>query len=95
MAPRKTTKAAEEMTEEKKTTKAKKVKEPKEPNVSIVLQFQGRNTDMNNLVEAVKSSLRAEGHQEDIDTISLYVQPENGIAYYVVNENDEGRAVRF
>ncbi len=96
--PRKSTKAAEEMTEEKKTPRTKKVKEPeapKEPDVSIVLQYQGKDTDMNNLVQTIKSIYQAEGKTDPIETIRLYVQPENGLCYYVVNDNNEGRRIGF
>ncbi len=89
-AAKKTTKATEEKTEVKKTTRAKK---PKEPTVSVVLQFQGKDTDVNNLVEAVKAAYKAEGNEDAVESVQLYVQPENGVVYYVVNGKSEGKCL--
>ena len=90
----KTTKAAK-TTEEKatKTTKTTKAAKAKEPVVTVEFQFNGKNTAVNDLVEAVKAAYKADGNEDAVTSVALYVQPENGVAYYVVNGKEEGKFV--
>lgn len=80
----------EAKTTKKTTTKAAKAKELV-PNVEI--QFDGKNTAVNALVEAVKAAYKAEGNEDAIETLDIYVQPQNGVAFYVVNGKSEGKCV--
>ena len=80
----------EAKTTKKTTTKAAKAKELV-PNVEI--QFDGKNTAVNALVEAVKAAYKADGNEDAVESVALYVQPENGVAYYVVNGKSEGKCV--
>ncbi len=73
-----------------KTTKAAKAKEAA---VTVEFQFQGKNTAVNDLVEAVKAAYKADGNEDAVETVALYIQPENGVAYYVVNGKSEGKCV--
>ncbi len=75
-----------------KTTKAAKVKEAK---VNVEVQYLGFNNNVNDIVEAVKAAYKAEGNTDAIESIDVYVQPENRVAYYVVNGNNEGKSVNL
>ncbi len=81
-APAKTTKCA---------AKAKAV----EPKIEVTLQYAGNNTAVNSVVETVKAAYAAEGNTEEIKTLEVYIQPENGVAYYVVNGNAAGKSVNL
>ncbi len=86
----KTTKTAAE-----KTTKTTKAAKAKEATVEAVVQFQGKNIAVNDLVEAVKAAYKAEGNEDAVESVALYIQPENNAAYYVVNGKSEGKCIGF
>ncbi len=74
----------------KKTPKAEKaVKETKEaaPAVKVFVEYQGKQMDMDAILEAVKA---AAGKR--VKSLEVYVKPEDGAAYYVVNGKDSGKA---
>lgn len=87
-AETKTEAAAE--TKSVKTTKAAKAKAE---TVNVTIEFNGKNTCINDVVEAVKAAYKADGNKDDVETVNVYVQPENGVAYYVVNGKEEGKFV--
>lgn len=78
---------------EKKTTKttAKKEAAPKTTKVAvsqkIVLQMSGRDDlSMENIIERVKKAYADEGHSAtSIKNIEVYIKPEEGMAYYVID----------
>lgn len=57
----------------------------------IFVQYQGTQTDMNALVEAARADFRSKKKRTLILDLKLYVKPEEGVAYYVVNEQHEGK----
>lgn len=57
----------------------------------IFVQYQGTQTDMNALVEAARADFRSKRKRTLILDLKLYVKPEEGVAYYVVNEQHEGK----
>ena len=74
----------------KKTPKAEKaVKETKDeaPAVKVFVEYQGKQMDMDAILEAVKA---AAGKR--VKSLEVYVKPEDGAAYYVVNGKDSGKA---
>lgn len=75
-----------------KTTKTVKAKETK---VNVTVEFQGNNKSVNDIVEAVKEAYKAEGNKDAVETIDLFIQPENGVAYYIVNGKEEGKSVNI
>ena len=96
MATKKKTTAETEVTAvktETKTTKAAKAPKAKATTVTVEFQFQGKNTAVNALVEAVKAAYKADGNEDAVESVALYVQPENGVDYYVVNGKSEGKCV--
>ena len=55
-----------------------------------VVQFQGSDIDLSDLVEAAKADFRKEKKRTPITDLKLYVKPEERMAYYVVNEKNTG-----
>lgn len=57
----------------------------------IFIQFQGAQTDLNELTELARADFRAQKKRTHITSLSLYIKPEEHTAYYVVNEKYEGK----
>ena len=96
----KTTKAAKteakaETKVETKATKTAKTTKAKTEEVNVTIEFAGKNTSVKEVVEAVKAAYKADGNTDAIETVNVYVQPENGVAYYVVNGKEEGKSVNI
>lgn len=58
---------------------------------ALILQYQGSDTDMDALVEAAKADFRSVKKRTPITALTLYVKPEERMAYYVINEEHEGK----
>ena len=89
--PAKTAKA-ETKTETKpaaKTTKAAK------ETIKYTIEFGGKNVTAESIVDYIKEAYKAEGNTAAIKTLEVYIQPENGVAYYVINGVGEGKSVNF
>ena len=94
----KTTKAAKtevKAAEPKAAAKTTKVKAAKavETTETVIIEFAGKSINVKDVVEAVKAAYKADGNEDAIETVNVYVQPENGVAYYVVNGKEEGKCV--
>lgn len=93
MAPKKP--GRKPMTEEEKMTARKERAEArkKADNLKpvIQLQYQGSEVDMEALVEAAKADFHQVKKRTLITALTLYVKPEEHIAYYVVNGEHEGK----
>lgn len=83
------------MTPEEKeaATKVRALEKEKAQNMrpEIFVQYQGGETSMDVLVEAVKEAFHAEKKRTLITSLKMYVKPEEHTAYYVVNETFEGK----
>lgn len=75
-----------------KTTKAAKVKETE---VNTVIQFQGKDVSVADIVNEVKKEYANSGDKNPLEKIDIYVQPENGKAYVVVNGISWNEPVEF
>lgn len=93
----KETKAAAAKTETKTTAaKTTRTAAPKETTtVKVEFQFGGKNTTVDSIVDSIKEAYKAEGNKAAIKTLEVYVQPENNVAYYVINGVGEGKFVNF
>ena len=93
----KETKAAAAKTETKTTAaKTTRTAAPKETTtVKVEFQFGGKNTTVDSIVDSIKEAYKAEGNKAAIKTLEVYVQPENNVAYYVINGVEEGKSVSF
>ena len=92
-AKKKVEAAVAEVKEAKTGAKKPRAAKAKEPTVNVEIQFDGKNTAVNALVEAVKAAYKAEGNEDAIESVEIYVQPQNGVAFYVVNGKSEGKCV--
>lgn len=81
-APKAEKKSAEKKTEKKSTTKAAKA-----PAVKAVVEYQGIQVNLDDIVAAVKVDWTG----ETIKTLEIYVKPEDAAAYYVVNGTETGK----
>lgn len=83
------TKAEKAATTVKKTAKKAPAKKEKEPaKTTMILQF-GSNAEANlsSLEEKIKAQFVEEGHRAGcIRNLVIYVKPEEGKAYYVIND---------
>ncbi len=82
---------AENAEPKKAAPKAKAVKET----IKCTIEFGGKNTTIESIVDSIKGAYAAEGKTEAIKTLDVYIQPENDVAYYVINGIEEGKSVTF
>lgn len=76
-------------------TAAKKPAAKKEMKVSTVVEYYGKQVEEKDMVAAVKKAWTKPGKKVgDIKTMDLYIKPEEGAVYYVINGEDSG-AVAF
>lgn len=57
------------------------------PEVKLYVQYQGKQISQEEAVEAVKAAWTG----ETIKTLELYVKPEDGAVYYVINGSETGK----
>ena len=57
----------------------------------LFIQYQGDEIDLNALVEATKADFHAIKKRTLVTDLKLYVKPEDRMAYYVINEKNEGK----
>lgn len=79
--------------EKEAAAKARALEKEKAQNMrpEIFVQYQGGETSMDALVEAVKENFHAEKKRTLIISLKMYVKPEEHTAYYVINETFEGK----
>lgn len=74
----------------KKTTKTTTKAAPKASTaVKVFVEYQGRQMDMDAILEAVKTA----AGKKSVKSLEVYVKPEDGAAYYVVDGKDTGKAI--
>lgn len=55
------------------------------------VQFNGKSVDTAELVASAKEAWKAAGKKvKDMKTLDIYVKPEEGKAYYAVNQEEGG-----
>ena len=70
---------------------ARPAKKAVEKTELVMIQFGGQEWDAAALVAKAKEAYEAQGHRASgIKSFSLYVKPEEGKAYYVVNDKTTG-----
>ncbi len=83
------------MTPEEKeaAAKARAAEKEKAANLKpeLLIQYQGAETDIAALVEAVKADFHQAKKRTLITALTLYIKPEEHMAYYVVNGSYEGK----
>ena len=57
----------------------------------LTIQYGGKDCSESSLVTAAKNAFKAAGNKvSDVKKIELYVQPENSVAYFVINGDFKG-----
>lgn len=79
--------AAEKKTPAKKTTAPKKT-------AQVVIEFAGNQYIAKEIVAKCEADYKA-NNKDAVKTIEVYVKPEEGVAYYVVNGNANGDKVEL
>ena len=71
---------------------AKKSAAKKEIKIKTYVQYMGRQVEEKDMIAAVKKAWTKENKKKvgDIKDIALYIKPEDGAVYYVVNGTDTG-----
>lgn len=82
-AAKTTAKASETKKTTAKTTKAAKAE--------VFVEFSGVQVSIDEVVENVKKTFAAEGNNEEVKSVKVYLKPEDQAAYYVVNDTIEGK----
>ena len=57
----------------------------------IVLQYQGAEVNMTTLADTAQADFHKENGDILVTDLKLYVKPEEGTAYYVINEEFKGQ----
>lgn len=84
--------AKKEGAESVKKAPVKKAAPAKAPVVEeVYVQFGGEEWKVTELSERAKAAYLAEGHRASgIKKMAVYVKPEEGKAYYVINDKESG-----
>ena len=57
----------------------------------MILQYDGRDMQIDALSAQIKAAWKEAGNKlADIQTLDIYVKPQEGKAYYVINKSIEG-----
>lgn len=85
-------KTAKKTTTKKKTTKTEQPDDVQE----VYIQYAGQESMVKDLLERAKQAYVAEGHRASaIKSIRLYLKPEEGMAYYLINDKASGGITLF
>ncbi len=89
-----TVKAPVKETKKEQKAPAKKPRAPKAPvekTQKVYIQFGGMEWEVDALLEQVKAAYVAQGHRASaIRDLNVYVKPEDGKAYYTINDKTSG-----
>lgn len=94
-AKKETAKVEEKVTEVKAEVKKPRAAKAAKPEIKATIEFGGKNTAVVSIIDSIKEAYKNEGNTEAIKTLDVYIQPENGVAYYVINGVEEGKSVEF
>lgn len=68
----------------------------KETVTEVILQYRGYEMNMDDVTERVKDHFLAKGNKpESIESMQIYVKPEDFTAYYVINDGVVGKVNLF
>ena len=57
----------------------------------LMMQYQGAEVALADLIEAAKADFHSVKKRTLITDLKLYIKPEERMAYYVINEDHEGK----
>ena len=62
----------------------------------VIVQYQGNEAEQAEIVERIKAQFVSEGHRAgNIKSLKVYIKPEDGAAYYVINDKNAGKVNLF
>lgn len=59
----------------------------------IFIEFGGKSINANEVVENVKKAYKADGNKAAVKKVQVYIKPDEGVCYYVVNDKAEGKKI--
>jgi hypothetical protein len=58
---------------------------------NITIQYAGRERSEENILQMIKRDALSQGvNDEDMNEVDIYVKPEEGLVYYVINKETSG-----
>lgn len=80
----------------KKATRKTAAKKESESETEVFVEYYGQQSSVEEITNKVKEVFVSEGHRAStIKSLKLYLKPEDGFAYYVINEKFAGRVPLF
>ncbi|MEE0037393.1 MAG: DUF6465 family protein [Lachnospiraceae bacterium] len=80
----------------KKATRKTAAKKESESETEVFVEYYGQQSSVEEITSKVKEVFVSEGHRvSTIKSLKLYLKPEDGFAYYVINEKFAGRVPLF
>ncbi|MFR8167080.1 MAG: DUF6465 family protein [Lachnospiraceae bacterium] len=80
----------------KKATRKAAAKKESESETKVFVEYYGQQSSVEEITSKVKEVFVSEGHRAStIKSLKLYLKPEDGFAYYVINEKFAGRVPLF
>lgn len=80
----------------KKTAAKKEVAKKEDMKPEVYIQFYGHEAKVEDVIERAKKQYESEGHKvSGIKELQLYMKPEEGAVYYVINQKYEGKVNLF
>lgn len=71
-------------------------KKTKSPDVEVYFQFAGSEISANQVLDRVRAVHLAEGKKEsELQSIQLYIKPEESAAYYIINGQADGKRIEL
>lgn len=75
----------------KKETKKTSKKTSAQVAPTITIEYKYQNTELQTIINAIMEAEK----DVAISKLAVYIQPENNIAYYVIDDKEEGKFVTF
>ena len=64
--------------------------------VHTYLQYDNQEVSQQEIIDRIKEEWCAQGHNpEDLEELSLYLKPQDGMVYYVINKSIHGQLNLF
>ena len=76
---------------ERAKQRAEEIKKAENMTPALILQYQGADVDLQELIERAKAVFKEQHKRTRITDLKLYFKPEERTAYYVVNESFDGK----
>lgn len=90
------TKNKAEKAEKETAAKKSAARKTKAPEVEVFFQYAGGGISANRLLDQVKAIHVSEGQKvSELQSIQLYIKPEESAAYYIINGQADGKKIEL